>query len=186
MALGYSPDDFIKAHKRAALRAQQNALEDDDFATVLVDFLNSIGEVEGYAMAVLEALREYAADRGIGRGVLPQAPNAFSRRLKEITKYLELAGWQCELLPLDKRGRPVTFTRLSPAEPDVDQEVDLAPALEPMGHASVKMTVDQYYHLLGGEKRRTIAKLPSLSKPEDAPAPVAAASEPQPPTSAPA
>ncbi|EFL50923.1 putative site-specific recombinase [Solidesulfovibrio fructosivorans JJ]] len=36
-----------------------------------------------------------------------------------------------------------------------------------MGHASVKMTVDQYYHLLGGEKRRTIAKLPSLTKSEN-------------------
>lgn len=31
------------------------------------------------------------------------------------------------------------------------------------------MTVDQYYHLLGDEKRRTIAKLPSLSKSEDVP-----------------
>ena len=36
-----------------------------------------------------------------------------------------------------------------------------------MGHASVKMTVDQYYHLLGDEKRQTIAKLPSLSRPEE-------------------
>lgn len=33
-----------------------------------------------------------------------------------------------------------------------------------MSHANVKMTVDQYYHLLGDKKRRTIAKLPSLSK----------------------
>ena len=63
---------------------------------------------------------------------------------------------------------------------------DVAAVSKLMGHASVKMTVDQYYHLLGGEKRRTIAKLPSLSKPEDAPCPDAAPSEPQPPTSAPA
>lgn len=134
VALDYSQDDFIKAYNRAALRAQQNALEDDDFATVLVNFLydTKLSEMESYVSEVLEALRDYAAKRGIGRGVLPKAPNVFSRRLKEITKYLELAGWQCELLPLDKRGRPVSFTQLSPAEPDVDQEVDLAPASEPM------------------------------------------------------
>jgi hypothetical protein len=132
LALGYRQDDFIKAHKRAALRAQQHALEDDDFATVLVDFLNSIGEVEGYVSEVLDVLREYAAKRGIGRGVLPQAPNAFSRRLKEITEYLELAGWQYEFSRSAKIGRVLTFTRLSPVAPDVEQEADLAPPPEPM------------------------------------------------------
>lgn len=144
LALGYSQDDFIKAHKRAALRAQQNALGDDNFATVLVDFLDSTGEheVAGYVSAVLDDLKKHAAKCGIGRGVLPKAPNVFSRRLKEITKYLELAGWQYELLPLDKRGRPVSFTRLSPAEPDVDQEVDLAPAPEPMP-AAFPLTLDR-------------------------------------------
>lgn len=40
---------------------------------------------------------------------------------------------------------------------------DVAAVSKLMGHASVKMTVDQYYHLLGDEKRRTIAKLPSLT-----------------------
>ncbi|WP_029460375.1 tyrosine-type recombinase/integrase [Solidesulfovibrio alcoholivorans] len=44
---------------------------------------------------------------------------------------------------------------------------DVAAVSKLMGHASVKMTVDQYYHLLGGEKRRTIAKLPSPSKPKE-------------------
>lgn len=72
LTLGYSQDDFIKAHKRAALRAQQNALEDDDFATVLVDFLSSTGEVEGYVSEVLDALREYASRRGIGREPYPK------------------------------------------------------------------------------------------------------------------
>lgn len=132
VALDYSQDDFIKAYNRAALRAQQNALEDDDFATVLVDYLNSSGEVESYVSDVLDDLKDHADRCGIGRGVLPKAPNVFSRRLKEITKYLELAGWQCEFSPLAKFGRVLTFTRLSPAEPDVDQEVDLAPASEPM------------------------------------------------------
>lgn len=142
LALGYSQDDFIKAHKRAALRAQQNALDDDDFATVLVDFLSSTGEVEGYVSEVLDALREYASRRGIGRGVLPQAPNAFSRRLKEITKYLEIAGWQCGFSDSAKFGRVLTFTRLSFVEPDVDQEVDLPPALEPMP-ADFPLTLDR-------------------------------------------
>lgn len=129
VALDYSQDDFINAHNRAALRAQQNALEDDDFATVLVDYLDStdLPEVEGYVSEVLDYLKEHADECGIGRGVLPKAPNVFSRRLKEITKYLELAGWQCEFSPLAKFGRVLTFTRLSPAEPDVAQEVDLAP-----------------------------------------------------------
>jgi len=134
LALGYSQGDFIKAHKRAALRAQQNALEDDDFATVLVDYLDGTGlpEVEGYVSEVLDYLKEHADECGIGRGVLPKAPNVFSRRLKEITKYLELAGWQYEFSRSAKIGRVLTFTRLSPAEPDVDKEVDLATAPEPM------------------------------------------------------
>ena len=142
VALDYSQDDFIKAHKRAALRAQQNALEDDDFATVLVDFLNSTGEVEGYVSEVLDALREYADKCGIGRGVLPKVPNVFSRRLKEITKYLELAGWQYEFSRSAKIGRVLTFIRLSPAEPDVDQEIDLVPAPEPMP-AAFPLTLDR-------------------------------------------
>jgi hypothetical protein len=35
-----------------------------------------------------------------------------------------------------------------------------------MGHANVKMIVDQHYHLLGGRKRRTLAELSSLTKKE--------------------
>ncbi|WP_043600061.1 hypothetical protein [Solidesulfovibrio magneticus] len=140
LALDYSQADFIKAHKRAALRAQQNALEDGDFATLLVDYLESteLPEVEGYVSDVLDDLKKHASGCGIGQGVLPQAPNAFSRRLKEITKYLELAGWQCEFSPLAKVGRVLTFTRLSSAEPDVD----FTPALDPM-LADFPLTLDQ-------------------------------------------
>jgi hypothetical protein len=39
---------------------------------------------------------------------------------------------------------------------------DAAAASKLMGHSTIKMTVDQYQHLLGDEKRWTIAKLPSL------------------------
>lgn len=39
---------------------------------------------------------------------------------------------------------------------------DLSAVSLMMGHSTVKMTVDQYYHVLGDEKRRTIMKLPSL------------------------
>lgn len=54
---------------------------------------------------------------------------------------------------------------------------DLAAVSKLMGHSSVHMTANQYYHLLGDEKRRTIAKLPSLSpEQQDAPPPV----QPQP------
>jgi len=121
LALGHSQDDFIKAHKCASLRAQQHALGDDDFATVLVDFLNSNGEVEGTVTEVLDALKEYAGRRGMGRGVLPQAPNVFSRRLKDIGKYLEIAGWQCEFSPLAKFGRVLTITRINPEGPEGEQ-----------------------------------------------------------------
>lgn len=38
-----------------------------------------------------------------------------------------------------------------------------------MGHSSVHMTANQYYHPLGDEKRRTIMKLPSLSDQETPP-----------------
>jgi hypothetical protein len=132
LALGHSQDDFIKAHKRASLRAQQHALKDDDFATMLVDFLNSTGKVDDYVSAVLDALNKFADRRGITRKILPQAPNAFSRRLTKIHKYLEIAGWTYKLRPLDKSGRPLTFTRLRHEEPDIEQEVELAPAPEPM------------------------------------------------------
>lgn len=39
---------------------------------------------------------------------------------------------------------------------------DLSAVSRLMGHSSTQMTVMQYYHLLGDEKRRTIQKLPSL------------------------
>lgn len=40
---------------------------------------------------------------------------------------------------------------------------DLSAVSKLMGHSSVHMTANQYYHLLGDEKRRTIARLPSLN-----------------------
>jgi len=46
---------------------------------------------------------------------------------------------------------------------------DLSAVSKLMGHSSVHMTANQYYHLLGDEKRRTIMKLPSLCGPEDTP-----------------
>jgi integrase len=49
---------------------------------------------------------------------------------------------------------------------------DVAAVSKLMGHSTVKMTVDQYYHLLGDEKRRTIAKLPSLATPTEASKPM--------------
>lgn len=63
---------------------------------------------------------------------------------------------------------------------------DVAAVSKLMGHASVKMTVDQYYHLLGDAKRRTIAKLPSRSRPDETPPLEAAPSDTHPPTSVPA
>ena len=49
---------------------------------------------------------------------------------------------------------------------------DLSAVSKLMGHSSVHMTANQYYHLLGDEKRRTIMKLPSLCGSEDTPPPV--------------
>jgi len=46
---------------------------------------------------------------------------------------------------------------------------DLSAVSKLMGHSSVHMTANQYYHLLGDEKRRTIMKLPSLSEQETPP-----------------
>jgi len=46
---------------------------------------------------------------------------------------------------------------------------DLSAVSKLMGHSSVHMTANQYYHLLGDEKRRTIMKLPSLCGSEDTP-----------------
>lgn len=142
LALGHCQDDFLAAHKRAGLLAQKHALEDDDFTTVLVDFLNTNGEMEGYVSEVLEALKEYAASQGIEGGVLPKAPNAFSRRIKEIAASMELAGWACEFSALAKVGRVLTFTKLSPVDPDEGQEVDMAPAPEPMP-ADFPLTLDR-------------------------------------------
>ena len=46
---------------------------------------------------------------------------------------------------------------------------DLSAVSKLMGHSSVHMTANQYYHLLGDEKRRTIMKLPSLCGSEGTP-----------------
>ena len=42
---------------------------------------------------------------------------------------------------------------------------DLSAVSNLMGHSSIQMTANNYYHLLGDEKRRTIAKLPRLDQP---------------------
>lgn len=39
---------------------------------------------------------------------------------------------------------------------------DLAAVSQMMGHANIKMTVDQYYHLLDGQKRKSLDLLPDL------------------------
>lgn len=39
---------------------------------------------------------------------------------------------------------------------------DLAAVSKLMGHSTVKMTADVYYHYLEGEKERAVSKLPSL------------------------
>lgn len=39
---------------------------------------------------------------------------------------------------------------------------DLSAVSKLMGHSSIQMTANNYYHLLGDEKRRTIARLPRL------------------------
>lgn len=41
---------------------------------------------------------------------------------------------------------------------------DLSAVSNLMGHSSIQMTANNYYHLLGDEKRRTIAKLPRLEQ----------------------
>ena len=44
----------------------------------------------------------------------------------------------------------------------LNQGGDLSAVSKLMGHSSIQMTANNYYHLLGDEKRRTIAKLPQL------------------------
>ena len=39
---------------------------------------------------------------------------------------------------------------------------DLAAVSKLMGHSTVKMTADVYYHYLEGEKEKAVGKLPSL------------------------
>lgn len=39
---------------------------------------------------------------------------------------------------------------------------DLAAVSKLMGHSTVKMTADVYYHYMEGEKERAVSKLPSL------------------------
>ena len=40
---------------------------------------------------------------------------------------------------------------------------DLAAVSKLMGHSTVKMTADVYYHYLEGEKEKAVGKLPSLA-----------------------
>ncbi len=95
------------------------------------------------------------------------------RQVKELRKALKRA---CEAAEI---AYPVVFydVRHLFATTLLREGGDLAAVSKLMGHSSVHMTANQYYHLLGDEKRRTIAKLPSLSpEQQDAPPPV----QPQP------
>ncbi|MEL7641833.1 MAG: site-specific integrase [Solidesulfovibrio sp.] len=95
------------------------------------------------------------------------------RQVKELRKALKSA---CEAAEIKY---PVVFydVRHLFATTLLREGGDLAAVSKLMGHSSVHMTANQYYHLLGDEKRRTIAKLPSLSPEQQAtPPPV----QPQP------
>ena len=112
-ALGFSEEDFIKAYSRASLRVQNDALEDEGFANTLIDYLDMQGETSGFAAKVLDALRVHTDQMGLPSEVLPKMPNMFSRRLKQIIPLLEISGWKVEFSSSTRRGRTVSFRRIS-------------------------------------------------------------------------
>lgn len=48
----------------------------------------------------------------------------------------------------------------------LNQGADLAAVSSLLGHHSTHMTANQYYHLMAGEKRKAVQKLPSLDQPD--------------------
>lgn len=80
------------------------------------------------------------------------------RPIKSLRKSFRTA---CEKAGIDKSVTSYDVRHLF-ATTLLNKGGDLASVSNMMGHASTKMTADQYYHVLKSEKARTVKLLPNL------------------------
>lgn len=80
------------------------------------------------------------------------------RHIKSLQKSFRTA---CEKAGIDKSVTSCDVRHLF-ATTLLNKSGDLASVSNMMGHASTKMTADQYYHVLKSEKARTVKLLPNL------------------------
>lgn len=122
IALGYSDSDFLNAYWNSVLRAPCDPHDNYLFAQSFIKFLDSVGPFSNYVSIVLNMFNTYILQQGFHDDIVPKAANLFSRRLKEIVPYLEMANWKLTWSENARDGRMIYFSRVDHTEPHTQPE----------------------------------------------------------------
>ena len=126
MALGYSEEDFRKAYSRAALRVQNDVLQQEGLAKILLDYLDKRGDTSDFVANVWSDLIAHAQQCGFPVDDIPKGASPLSRALKKFIPLLEVMGWKVEFSESKRKGREVSFrkitpTSITPASPEITE-----------------------------------------------------------------
>ncbi|UJX39305.1 hypothetical protein K9F62_11240 [Desulfovibrio sp. JY] len=114
MALGYSEEEFRKAYSRAALRVQNDVLQQEGLAKILLDYLDKRGDTSDFVANVWSDLIAHAQQCGFPVDDIPKGASPLSRALKKFIPLLEVMGWKVEFSESKRKGREVSFRKISP------------------------------------------------------------------------
>lgn len=147
MALGYSEDDFRKAYSRAALRVQNDVLQQEGLAKILLDYLEMRGDTSDFVANVWSDLIAHAQQCGFPVDDIPKGPSPLSRTLKKFIPLLEAMGWKVEFSESKRKGREVSFRKITPTSITPASSEVTEPAAEavtpPVQPASIEETPNQ-------------------------------------------
>ena len=123
-ALDYRAEDFMAAYEANIRTRNDEVLNDDVLASIVMGFMETHEEWEGTPSELLAALQDEAGKQSIDTKSKrwPKAPNALSRRLNILKTNLEAAGIRIDV----SRGRKrlLTLRRLENTDDTVDTDGD--------------------------------------------------------------
>lgn len=121
MALGYSERDFANAYQKSRDRQNEEALESNDIAYVLIQYLEGSGGVfDGEMQVLLQYLNNKAEELGVSTHTKywPKNPAGLGRKLNEMLNNLLDAGYLVER----SRGEKRTVCIKTPARLELERE----------------------------------------------------------------
>lgn len=94
-AMGGQGDEFLKEYDSNQAIQNVEAINADNCAYLIVEFMRNKSDWENRVSLLFKGLQEKAKDLGLNpnnKNILPQAPNALSRRIKSAKSNLEAVG----------------------------------------------------------------------------------------------